>query len=402
MLFIGVDWARDKHDFAFLSADGAVLLRGRVEHTAAGLAEFSQKVCEHEPEPCEVFLVLEFHDGALAAWLIAQGYNVYGLNPKSADRARDCYAPSGSKDDSLDAYVLADWGRMHYREMRPLAGLGERTEALRSWVRLRARLVQDKTRACQRLRGLLAEWAPGFSRLCDDFNRNWQHSLLQKCPLPADLKQLHGNSLRAWVRKHRLREQTLKRILDLRSCEPMPIPEARMEALRYEIRQLAEAIERLTVQIKQIEQKLDQAIKQHPDRAIFESLPTGGTVTVAGMMAAFGENRDIQVDWSERAARWGASPVTIQSGRSRHVKRRCACDQVANQMLLFFAFKTAFREDCWAFEYYRSKREAGTAHYTALRCLAQRWVKVISRIWDERVLYDEHIHARNRRLALAT
>ena len=45
----------------------------------------------------------------------------------------------------------------------------------------------------------------------------------------------------------------------------MPIPAAYMEALRYEIRQLAETIERLVVQIEPVEENLAQAIKQHPD-----------------------------------------------------------------------------------------------------------------------------------------
>jgi transposase len=401
MLFIGLDWSRDKHDFAFLSADGDVLMRDRFKHSASGFIKFVQAVSEYEPEPTEVHLVVELHDGALMAWLLGQEYNVYGLNPKSADRARDCYAPSGSKDDSLDAYVLGDWGRMHYREMRPITSLSELTEQLRGWVRLRARLVQDKTRACQRLRALLSEWAPGYSKLCNDFNRKWQQDILQQYPLVEDLSKTHGNTLRAWARKHRLREKTFQKIQSVRSAEPMPIPAARREVLRYEILQLAETIARLCSQIKEIENRLDAAIEEHPDRAIFESLPVGGTATIAGLMAAFGQNRELNMHWRERAARWGASPVTVQSGRSRHVKRRCACDQVVHQTLQTFAFQTAFKDDCWASDYYDSKRKAGTSHYTALRCLAQRWVKIINRIWEDRILYQEQIHRENRRRALA-
>ncbi len=61
----------------------------------------------------------------------------------------------------------------------------------------------------------------------------------------------------------------------------------------------------------------------------------------------------------------GSAPVTVQSGRPRHVKRRRACDHTINQAFIFFASKTAFTESCWATEYYQSERTQGTDHYTA-------------------------------------
>jgi transposase len=397
MMFIGLDWSRDKHDFALLDAEGRIQARGNVRHDAKGLAQLAEIIHSHESDPAAIHVVMELHDGALLAWLFEQGYVLYGLNPKSADRARDCYRAGGAKDDSLDAYVLADWGRMHYRTLRPLNGPGERTESIRCWVRLRARLVQDKTCACQRLRAILGEWAPTLSNLCDDFNRKWQQALLKACPLPVDLTAWHGNSLLAWARQRRLRQTTLERIRVCRSAPILTVPPARQDALRYEIRHWAQMIAQLTDHITHIEAQLQSAIRAHPDAAIFESLPVKGTATVSTLLAAFGEHRDIEVTWQERAARWGVAPVTVQSGRSRHVKRRCACDHTVNQALLFFAFKTAFTDGCWAADYYQKKRATGTDHYTTLRCLAQRWVKILHRLWSDRILYCEALHTNNRR-----
>ena len=48
-------------------------------------------------------------------------------------------------------------------------------------------------------------------------------------------------------------------------------------------------------------------------------------------------------------------------------------------------------------DYYRDKRKGGTDHYTALRCTAQRWVKIVYRMWHNRALYDEHYHQARRR-----
>lgn len=52
---------------------------------------------------------LELNNGVLLAWLVVRGYSVFGIQPKSAQRFRDIYRPSGSKDDRNDAFVLAEF-----------------------------------------------------------------------------------------------------------------------------------------------------------------------------------------------------------------------------------------------------------------------------------------------------
>jgi hypothetical protein len=98
----------------------------------------------------------------------------------------------------------------------------------------------------------------------------------------------------------------------------------------------------------------------------------------------------------ELAARWGVAPITKASGRSRLVKYRRACDEYMRGALMYFAFNTAHRSDCWAQDYYRRKRAAGVTHYGALRCLAQRWLKILCRMWNDRAPYDEELHRQRR------
>ena len=50
----------------------------------------------------------------------------------------------------------------------------------------------------------------------------------------------------------------------------------------------------------------------------------------------------------------------------------------------------------WAQAYYRQKRERGTGHAAALRCLGQRWLKILWRMWQDRAAYDEAKHTRNQ------
>ncbi len=203
MIFVSLDWARSKHDLLALDAKGRVLARSTVAHDAQALAELRTAIAALEPDSAAVHVGVELHDGALLAWLLDQNYTVYAINPKSADRARDRHRPSGAKDDQLDAHVLADMARADHHRLRSVRRESAPTRELRAWVRLRAHLVREKTATCQRLQGLLAEWAPRLSELCDDFNRCWQRHLLAIAPLHKHLRYLHGNRLNAFIRHHR-------------------------------------------------------------------------------------------------------------------------------------------------------------------------------------------------------
>jgi len=396
MIFVGCDWSRHKHDLLVMDAKGSTLLEFTIPHGAQALDDLAQQIATLETDASQVHVGIELHDGALLAWLLDHGYTVYGINPKSAQRARDRYRPSGAKDDRKDAFILADILRTDRGYLRPLGTDSDACQELRAWVRFRARQVQDRTAACQRLRALLAEWCPALSALCDNFNRHWQRDLIRTFPLHADLCAAHGNRLRAFARKHRLRPASYDRILATRSHRPMPIPASRLRALRAEILALLERIEQLGQSVKEIEAELRRLVADHRDAGIFQSLPAHGTATTATLLSAFGEDREGAPSWRQRAARWGVAPVTVQSGRSRHIKRRRACDHVINQALLFFALRTAFTPGCWAADFYQTKRRSGVDHYTALRCLAQRWVKIIHRLWHDRTAYDEHLHQTNR------
>lgn len=401
MLVIGCDWARSKHDFVLMTADGGIIESRSVAHDPEALDELAQLVAQHEPIPAEVHVGIESHDGPLLAWLLEQGYTVYGINPKSAERAREIYRPAGSKDDPGDGYVHAELVRTNRGHFKPLASDSPTTQELRSWYRLRQRQVQQRTAVFQQLRTLLAEWHPALSQLCKDFNAIWQRDLLAECPTHHELRQMHGNRLNAFCRSHRLGQTTRQRLLNARKAPELFIPPARQEVIRTEILLLVESAQRLVQAIRRIDEKLRQLAAQHPDAEIFQSLPVSGTQTVSALLAAFGEDRENAPAWEVLAARWGVAPITKQSGKSRLVHRRAACDHDVNQSLLFFAFNTAFKDGCWAADYYQRKRAEGKEHYTALRCLAQRWVKILYRIWMNRTPYDEQLHQANRKRAAA-
>ena len=212
MIIVGLDWSRYKHDFAIMDAQGNVVQRGTVAHNTEALEELAATI-QHEVRSIEeVRIGLELNDGALLAWLLSKGYTIFGIQPKSAQRARDIYRPSGSKDDGIDAFVLAEFVRVNTNRLRPWRPPSAITLELRELLRWREQLIHQRTAAYQRLRALLAEWSPQLAGLCDNLGRIWQLDLLSQFPTQARLHQTHGNRIRCFARKHRLRATTYQKI----------------------------------------------------------------------------------------------------------------------------------------------------------------------------------------------
>jgi len=396
MLIVGIDWSKSKHDVALMEPDGGVLEQLVVRHCLEGLEALAQAIGRRERDPGKVRVAIEQHNGALLAWLLAQGYVVYGINPKSAQRARDRYRPAGGKDDRSDAYILADMLRQDRGSLRPLCPANDTAAELRTLGQLRAQRVQERVTVEQRLRALLDDWSPEISARCDNLSVvAWQRDFLKRFPLLEDLATADGRTVNAFIRRHRMHPATADDIRRLRKLRGLPIPAGREAALRLDIDFLVDQVQALTEAIQGLEQKLEGLVEHHPDVEIFRSLPVKGRVTTSALLAAFSGQPEAAVRHGELAARWGVAPITVASGRSRFVKYRRACDEHMRGVLMFFAFNTAFRADCWAQGYYRRKRAAGATHYGALRCLSQRWLKILCRMWNDRTPYDEDRHRRN-------
>lgn len=397
MIIVGLDWSRSKHDFVMMNLQGEILERGTIAHNTNALEELATRIEQRVDSAKQVRVGLELNDGALLAWLVTKGYTIFGIQPKSAQRARDIYRPSGSKDDKIDAFVLAEFIRVNAARLRPWSPPSEITLELRELLRWREELVHQRTAAYQRLRALMAEWSPQLAELCDNLDCIWQLDLLSQFPTETRLCQAHGNRIRSFVHNHRMRSKKQQQIENIRQSVPMPVPAGRVQVVERQTLFLVEQIRMLTAEIKYIEEDLQRLTAQHPDVNVFKSLPVQGIVTITSLLAIFGDNRKRATSPDELAALCGVAPVTIASGKAKRVRQRRACDHTFHQALVHFAFNTAFCQGCWAGPFYERKRSEGATHYAALRCLAKRWLKILHRLWKDQTTYDEQLHQANQK-----
>jgi len=136
------DWSRSKHDFVLMDPQGKVIERDAVAHNANALEGLAASVERHVSGVEQVHVGLELNNDALLAWLVVKGYSVFGIQPKSAQRFRDIYRPSGSKDDRIGAFVLAEFVRVNKSRLRPWCPPSKITLELGELLRWREELVQ--------------------------------------------------------------------------------------------------------------------------------------------------------------------------------------------------------------------------------------------------------------------
>jgi len=401
MINVGIDWGRREHYFVVLSEEGDELAKGTVAHSEPALCELRTQLAKLDPRVEHVRMIIEMHTGGLLAWLRKQGYPLFVIAARSSESARDVFRPSGSKDDRHDALTLARLGQMDAACLREVPPPSERARGLLHLLQAREQLVQDKVAIVHRIRAVLAEYSPELSKACNDLNRIWQRELLAAYPSQSQLGQARWEDITAIC--SRCGKNTMKLLRAAFDTKPILSTPTGMEFAEQDVRWLLEDLETRTQRIAQIEAKLEVLIAEHPNKHLAASLPIRGIVTRATLLGMMDEAG--KFTWEELAAHWGVAPVTKQSGSHREVHRRRACDHHICRFLMQFAFNTIGVKGSWAEEYYRSKRPKdkpdtnSKKHYTTLRELAKKWVRILYAMWRDNAEYDEEYHQAKRRAA---
>jgi len=102
----------------------------------------------------------------LVDWLLDHGVQVYSLNPRQLDRLGDRHTVSGAKDDSRDAFVLADALRTDLHKFSLMALPDPVQVAIRQASRRYDTLQTECHRSANRLWELMLQCAPGLLGLC--------------------------------------------------------------------------------------------------------------------------------------------------------------------------------------------------------------------------------------------
>ena len=391
MIFVGDDWAEAHHDVWVMDEAGARLAYRRLPEGVEGIAGFHELVAGHASDPSDVVVGIETDRGLWVHALAAAGYQIYAINPLAASRYRGRHRVSGAKSDRGDAKMLADLVRTDRHDHRPIAGDTPQAEAIKIVARGHQQLIWERARHTNRLRSTLRDYYPAALEAFPSLAHHDALAVLAIAPSPIDAVSLTIPKIRTALHKAGRRRNLDRRASEIRDtlrAEQLYASDQVATAFAATTRSSVAVITELNTQIAGLQATLTQTLKQHPDAAIYLSMPGLADVLGARILGEFGDDPNRYTSTKSRRNYAGVSPLTISSGTSRRVIAR----YVRNGRLYDATIRWAFASlntspGCRA--YYDEQRAKGDKHYKALRALANRLVGILGGCLKHHTLYDE-------------
>lgn len=396
--FAGLDWASQTHAVCIIDAQGTVHERFDIDHTAAGLTELRRHLAAADSPP----VAIERPSGLIVDALVEAGITVIPIHPNAVKATRPRYRSHGAKSDASDAYLLADLLRTDGHRFKPLAPQGDEIRALRALVRGRDDLIATRVQLANQLRSLLDSFWPGAAAIFAEVDSPIALAFVERYPTPESAARLGPKRMAAFCAQHaycgrRTAEELLARL------QQAPIAgtgELEADAKGELARSLARTLARLVEQIRLLTSRIEHHVASLDDGRIVMSFPRAGRICAAQILAELGSVRERFNSDAQLAAEAGVAPVTYQSGKSKSVTFRWACNHRLRAALTCLADNSR-HASAWAKRLYTAARTRGCDHPHAIRILARAWVRILWRAWTDRKPYDP-AHHKGARLAIQT
>ena len=401
--FVGVDWGSEKHVACIVDATGAVLGEESFDHSGTGLSSMAEWLLATSKveQPERVAVAIEVPRGAIVETLLTRGFSVYSINPKQLDRFRDRFSVAGSKDDSLDARVLGDSARTDLRHFRKLVVDERLIIEVREASRCLEELGQEERILANRLRELLHRYFPQLLQLSQAADERWLWELLEKAPTPVAARRLSLATIEKVLRNNRVRRLSAVQVREQLRQPDIYVADGVVSAVSRHVLLLVPRLRLLRKQAAIHERHVDALLEElatateadegqkseHRDAAIILSLPGAGTVVTATMFAEASQPL-AERDYQALRALAGTAPVTRQSGKSRGVIMRRACNGRLREAVYHWS-RVSLQHDPRSRDHYARLRADGKTHGRALRGVADRLLAMLIAMLKAGTLYDE-------------
>ncbi|MFC1806279.1 IS110 family transposase [Planctomycetota bacterium] len=386
----GIDWGDKAHALTVVDAQGNVVARRRIEHSAEGLDLLVAILAERGPI---AGVAIEKTQHLVIDKLLEAAHTVYPVNPKVGKSWRECLGVDPAKNDPADGDLLAKGLRLFHDTLRPLRPDDPKTRELRLLSRAESGFIADRTALANRLKDCLKQYYPQALGWFSDFTTLTAADFVIAFPTPEALRRATDAKLIKFLAAHciGLGPRWKQRLASRASGARWPSDDATVAARSVQAVALAKQLRTLARILTDYRQRIEALYGEHEDAAIFSSLPGAGPKLAPRLLTHFGTDRTRYSDAGAVAALSGSVPVTKESGGSGGARFRWACQKGFRNTLFLFAF-TSLRSSLWARAFYDRARARGKTHPQALRMLGAKWLKIIYRMWVDRRPYDERLY----------
>jgi transposase len=392
--YAGFDWAKDHHEVVIVDGRGQIVADFTITHSAEGWQRWREQLATLGGN---IAACVETSQGVVVEQLLESGVTVYPVSPVSAKAYRLRKMPSGNKTDHTDAWSLADALRVDGHGWKALSAEDPLVAELRLLCRDEVALIEERTALINQLQSALHEYYPAAEEAFDDWAVPGAWAFVEAFPTPHLLQAAGQRRWQKFLHTHRLvRPQTYQRRMEIFaragqfvSGEALTRAKSRLALARVRM------LRTLQTQIDAYRAVIEKLFAQHPDHDLFGSLPGAGPKLAPRLLSEMGSDRVRFADPASLQCLAGTAPVSFQSGQIHAAHLRQHCNKALRHAVHLWA--NLSRQSCpWAEVYYSTHRTRGASHACALRCLGQRWLKILWKMWQSHTCYDSELHARNQ------
>jgi transposase len=396
-MFIGWDWASQRHDITVIDDRGQVLDHWSLAHDEAGIDQAITRLTSHG-QPHHLPVAIELGSGLVVDRLLAAGHPIVPIHPNAFNATRPRWGAAKAKSDPGDSYKLADLLRTDGHRLRRLKPLDAATRHLQALARLRDDHLEAKTAATNQLGALLDSYWPGAKVIFARLDSPIALDFLERYPTPQTAQRLGEARLAAFLRRHSYcgRRPPAELLGRLRAAPRAACgldPEVLAECVHAQVRLLRALLGTLA----DLDRALVAALPEHPKTAVLSPLPRIGEINLAQILAEVGPILDRATTLEHAAAEVGASPVTKQSGKASSVHFRWAANTRARDAFATFADNSRHASP-WAATLYAQARRRGKRHPQAIRVLMRAWLRVAWACWHANTPYSVNHHGAEQQL----
>jgi transposase len=392
-MHLGIDWSEKKHDIAYMNPAGAVVAQQTIAQTVAGFQQLEEKRQQLGVAAADCLVGLETAHNLLIDFLWSRGYQqVYVIPPSLTKSSRGRYGNSGARSDQSDARLLADLTRTDLARLQPWRPDRLLTQQIRRCLSLLRYQSRNERRTANRLRQLLLRYYPLALSLFDGLSSQITLHFISHYPTPAAAVALSYEAFVTFCQEqgYHLDKRLPANFARLQQAQLTAAAET-VQLYQEEAQLLAQELLRLVRAGNDSQRRLNQLFAQHPDRAIFASLPGAGDLLAPALLSHFGDDRQRFASPASLQALAGTCPVTESSGQRRIVHFRQACDHDFRHVCQQWA-RCSLSQSVWANTYWQQVRPHCHSDNDAYRRLANRWLAVAWKLWQSNQPYDEAYH----------
>ena len=385
--FVGLDWGNARHTAAVASAQREIVARFSVANSLEGLRELAQRL--HEWAPVAGVAVEATRD-PVVLYLYNEGFAIYPVNPKVSKNWRAGLSPAESKSDGRDARMLAVELSRRHEELHTLQWSEPAVEEFAGLCRAHRQLIEQRANLVQQLKAVLKIYFPAALEFFSDWASPSAWRFIKRFSTPHELAKTRKSTLIAFLRANQigLTPTWLERIENRRQAADWPLPPGHL-AYKLQAMAIVAQLMALQPQIDKCARQIGERAKDFPELPLMNSLPGAGK-HLAPALAAISLKTAGQTA-NRRAymrAVAGVAPVENESGKRNAPTMRRRCNKVWRTTLHLFAY-CSIHHCPWARAFYQLCRQRGDTYATALRKLADKWLRIINRMLETGQPYNE-------------